>query len=98
MYKIIFGAILVISSFSVYAKDRLSMELEYKLLKECVGNTRYTKIKIESCACALSETIDGESLSWSGGYREDSDYYEDKKKFHKEFLSNMKKEKCINIK
>jgi len=96
MYKIIFGAILVISSFSVYAKDRLSMELEYKLLKECVGNTRYTKIKIESCACALSETIGGENL-WSG-YGKDSDYCEDKKKFHKEFLSNMKKEKCINIK
>lgn len=87
MYKIIFGVVLVVSSFSVHAENRLSMELEYELLKDCVSKTRYPKIKIQSCACALSETI---QPFW-GGYKEDEDYHKNEDEFHKKFRANIKK-------
>ena len=71
--------------------SRLSMELEYELMDECVGDRKdvYKVFAINICACTLRLTIED---GWWPDYDKDEDYQEDQDGFMRSFRKN--REKC----
>ena len=91
MYKaIILSVILVTFSFNIQAENRFSMPLEYELMDECVGNSKYRSKQIKICSCALEKTQEN---GFGADYDNDEDYFEDKPAFNKNFSKNIKR--CI---
>lgn len=95
------GAILIILiSLPSYADDpRFSRILEFELMYECIGDTRYRVKKTKICACALAKTQ--ENGFWPD-YDNDNDYNDDKKEFFKSFQDNINHyignyQECENI-
>lgn len=86
MNKIILIVVIMLS-FNIQAENRFSISLEYELMNNCVGNTRYSNKKIKICECALTETMEN---GWKLDYDNDEDYSDDAKEFNQNFSKNIK--------
>ena len=97
---IVFSILMGLISFNSYADDpRFTRVLEFELMYECLGTSKFREKKIKICACALARTQ--ENGVWPD-YDHDGDYHEDEDKFVTSFIENIRyfkerQDECENI-
>lgn len=68
-----------------FTESRLSIEVEYELMHQCVGNNTPRRKAVRVCGCALRMTIEN---GWGPDYNSDREWSEDALEFREKFREN----------